>query len=277
MAWSSVYLVHAYNVNTFAAFSTVGSVGSSWRSGHAATHLNCSCCERLHLTRFDVGIHWFNQYLNRRFLGIPLPVQLMKAISAVAIAGSLTRAETASAGIFVAVVILVFSVTGPLKWFTRVVPIPVIKGIQVRAGLSLVLSAGSSMLGTVGWISPNWADNLLWAIAAFLLLLATPFITHSPYALALVVLGVTFALLPLLAAEHQRMLYFGIWCPLILVPSTRDLQVGAIDAGLGQLPLTTLNSIVAVAHLSADLIPVVPGPSNTELGFSVAAMNLVGC
>lgn len=50
---------------------------------------------------------------------------------------------------------------------------------------------------------------------------------------------------------------------------------------VAQLPLTTLNSVIAAAALAADLMggPGFPGatPSVTELGLSVAVMNLVGC
>ena len=45
-----------------------------------------------------------------------------------------------------AVVVLVLRVTGLLRWATRVIPVPVIKGIQFGAGLSLVISAGTSLL-----------------------------------------------------------------------------------------------------------------------------------
>ncbi|RFU36087.1 hypothetical protein B7463_g180, partial [Scytalidium lignicola] len=63
---------------------------------------------------------------------------------------------------------------------------------------------------------------------------------------------------------------------MIFVPDSRDFRIGAIDAGLGQIPLTTLNSIIAVSYLSADLLPHLPAPSVTEIGVSVALMNLVG-
>lgn len=59
--------------------------------------------------------------------GIPLPVQPMKAIAAVAIARSFTNSEIAAAGIFVSACILLFTVTGVLQWVTNVIPIPVAK------------------------------------------------------------------------------------------------------------------------------------------------------
>ena len=210
--------------------------------------------------------------------GIPLPVQPMKAISAVAIARSFSREVTASAGIFTASVVGFLSITGLLRWFGRVIPIPIVKGIQVGAGLSLILSAGSSQLKQLGWIHPSWADNLLWMIAAFLFLLLSMRLQRFPYALMVFILGLLFSTIrndvnPTSAPDTG----LHVWHPHISIPSPREFRVGAVDAGLGQLPLTTLNSIIAVSHLSADLLPSMPTPSVTALGYSVAGMNLIGC
>jgi Molybdate transporter of MFS superfamily len=182
-------------------------------------------------------------------------------------------AETVSAGFFVSGVVLLFSITGLLQWFTHTIPIPVVKGIQLGAGLSLVLSAGGSLLQPLGWTSPSWADNLFWALFAFLTLLLTQQYWRFPYALAMFTLAIVVALC---VAEPRNMPSLTIWRPHVLVPSWPDFKVGAVDAGLGQLPLTTLNSIIAVSYLSADLLPHLPAPSVTAMGISVATMNLVG-
>ncbi|KAI9663779.1 MAG: hypothetical protein M1821_007269 [Bathelium mastoideum] len=202
----------------------------------------------------------------------------MKAISAVAIARSFSREVTASAGIFTASVIGFLSITGLLRWFTRVIPIPIVKGIQVGAGLSLVLSAGSSQLQKLDWLGPSWADNLIWMIAAFLFLLLSMRFQRWPYALLVLVLGLVFSALrsDINTSPNQKP-GFQLWHPQTLVPTPSEFRVGALDAGLGQLPLTTLNSIIAVSHLSADLLPSLPTPSVTALGLSVTVMNLVGC
>jgi hypothetical protein len=181
--------------------------------------------------------------------------------------------ETVSAGFFVSGVVLLFSITGMLQWFTHTIPIPVVKGIQVGAGLSLVISAGSSLLQPLGWTSPSWADNLLWALFAFLTLLLTQQFWRFPYALAMFMLAI---ILVLCVAGPHNLPSLTIWHPHILVPSWPDFKVGAVDAGLGQVPLTTLNSIIAVSYLSADLLPHLPAPSVTAMGISVATMNLVG-
>ncbi|KAH8760832.1 sulfate transporter-like protein [Hyaloscypha sp. PMI_1271] len=205
--------------------------------------------------------------------GIPLPVQPMKAIAAVAIARNFSVEETVSAGFTTAGFVFIFSVTGMLRWFTHVIPTPVVKGIQVGAGLSLVLSAGTSLLQPLGWTTPNFADNLIWALFAFIALLLTQKTPKVPYALLIFILGLV---LSLLIAGSHNLPSFKIWHPRTFVPDWAAFKTGALDAGLGQIPLTTLNSIIAVSYLSADLLPHIPTPSVTSIGLSVALMNLIG-
>lgn len=209
------------------------------------------------------------------FFGIPLPVQPMKAIAAVAIARHFTTGEIAAAGIFVGLCVFLLSVTGILEWFADVIPVPVVKGIQVGAGLSLIIAAAQSLLLTLGWLGPSWADNRLWAIGVFVVLLVTNVYRTVPYALILFVVGVIFAIA--LAARASSLPHLERWRPFVVVMSPQDWRVGAIDAGIGQIPLTTLNSIIAVVHLAGDLVPTVRTPSVRSVGFSVAGMNLVGC
>ncbi|KIW76339.1 hypothetical protein Z517_11085 [Fonsecaea pedrosoi CBS 271.37] len=215
--------------------------------------------------------------LTGAFFGIPLPVQPMKAIAAVAILKSLTAGQTAAAGIFVSTCILLFSVTGILSWFTRVIPIPVVKGIQVGAGLSLIIAAGTKALSSLSWTRPSWADNYIWMTLAFVALFAINLRPRTPYALILFLVGVVFALIQITGNDKHHLPGFQMWRPYTQAPSGREWKTGILDAGIGQLPLTTLNSIIAVAHLAADLLPDIETPSVTAIGLSVAAMNLFGC
>ncbi|KAJ9210992.1 hypothetical protein DTO166G4_7384 [Paecilomyces variotii] len=209
------------------------------------------------------------------FFGIPLPVQPMKAIAAVAIARSFSNGEIAAAGVFVAACILVFSVTGLLRWFSDVIPIPVVKGIQLGAGLSLIIASAGKLIASLGWIYPSWADNLIWAIVAFLFLVITNSYRTVPYALIVFAVGLVFAIIVTTQSGSLPSLEF--WRPYMTVPVGSDWKTGAIGAGIGQLPLTTLNSVIAVVHLAADLLPGVQTPSITSIGLSVAGMNLFGC
>lgn len=181
--------------------------------------------------------------------------------------------ETVSAGYTVAGLVLILSATGLLRWFTRMIPTPVVKGIQVGAGLSLVLSAGSTLLQPLGWTTPNAADNLIWAFFAFFTLLLTQRFPKLPYALAIFILGLA---LSFYVAGSSYIPSFRLWQPKVYVPSGTSFKVGALDAGLGQIPLTTLNSIIAVNFLAADLLPNIRAPGVTSIGVSVALMNLIG-
>lgn len=207
--------------------------------------------------------------------GIPLPVQPMKAIAAVALAQNFSSAEIASAGIFVAAGIGFLSITGLINWFTERIPIPVIKGIQVGTGLSLIISAGN--------LYPYYdrtGTNAIVLVLAFLALLASSTFRRVPYALIVLLLGIisvisTDWLYPGWGEDFRP--DFSIWRPYAFVPSARDFAKGTLEAGIGQLPLTTLNSVIAVAFLAQDLLPAVSTPSTTSLGLSVMAINLVGC
>lgn len=208
--------------------------------------------------------------------GIPLPVQPMKAIAAVAIARKFTLEETAAAGIVVAAFVGTFSVMGLLNWANRVTPVPVVKGIQVGAGLSLCLSAGSKMLVPLSWTGPWWGDNLLWAIAAVVLLLFTFAYPRLPYAMIVFTAGI---ILALFSPNSKSSSPAATTIP-ILHPSWQDFWKATTTASLGQLPLTLLNSVIAASALASDLLPSPPypaAPTVTELGISVAAINLVAC
>ncbi|KZM23714.1 uncharacterized protein EKO05_0005684 [Ascochyta rabiei] len=208
--------------------------------------------------------------------GIPLPVQPMKAIAAVAIAREFTLEQNAAAGLVVAASVGLFSLTGLIDWANHVTPIPVVKGIQVGAGLSLCLSAGTTMLKPLTWTGPWWGDNLLWAIAAVLLLLVTFAYPKLPYALIVFAIGM---LLSALGPASRNPVNPSTSIP-ILHPSADDFWYATSTASLGQLPLTILNSVIAASALASDLLPSPPSPSApsvTSLGISVAAINLVGC
>ena len=170
------------------------------------------------------------------------------------------------------------SATGVLRQGTRLVPVPVVKGIQHGAGLSLAISAGTTLLARLGWAHPA-LDNRLWAAAAFLVLLATQTLTRFPYALCVFATGLVLAFVSISTSGSDGVFLPGLnlWAPrLVSVVGFFRHPESAISMAVGQLPLTTLNSIIAASALSADLLPRLPAPSVTALGLSVAAMNLTG-
>lgn len=81
-------------------------------------------------------------------------------------------------------------------------------------------------------------------------------------------------LLSLLA--HPSLPSLEIYHPTVTIPTKSQFLHGALGAGIGQIPLTTLNSIIAIPSLCATLLPHSPVPNVTHIGLSVSVMNLVG-
>jgi hypothetical protein len=154
------------------------------------------------------------------------------------------------------------------------IPVPVVKGIQLGAGISLAISAGTSLIGPLAWVAPV-LDNRLWALAAFLGLIATQRLARFPYALVVFLVGLFFSILVVLLRGSHRLPAFALWHPRLYLPDF--LSTDAAGMALGQLPLTALNSVIAASALAEELLPNLPAPSTTALGLSVAAMNLLGC
>jgi len=182
------------------------------------------------------------------------------------------------AGMIVGTLILVMSLSGLLRRSARIIPVPVVKGIQHGAGLSLIISAGSSLLTNLGWVHPA-SDNLLWALAAFFVLIATQTLTRFPYALYVFVAGIVLSSVFINTSRDNgyHFSWFTYWVPEVIpLVGVPHHWKSSLYMAIGQLPLTTLNSIIAVSALSADLLPDMPVPSVTALGLSVALMNLTG-
>ncbi|KAK6513402.1 hypothetical protein TWF281_005028 [Arthrobotrys megalospora] len=203
------------------------------------------------------------------FFGIPIVVQPMKAIAGISISRPMSLHETTGAGISVAAVVYILTITGFLAEFGERIPIPLIKGIQMGAGLSLVLNAGATLM-KLSW-SAHSADNYIVVLLAWILLCFTSRHKQFPYALLIFGLGI-FLVLGSGVEVPKAGWNLPSWTP----PGWTDITNGFWFAGLGQLPLTVLNSVVAVTYLSADLLPERPSPSIEALGTSVAAMNFIG-
>ncbi|TGZ76559.1 hypothetical protein EX30DRAFT_312267 [Ascodesmis nigricans] len=209
--------------------------------------------------------------------GIPIAVQPMKAVASIVLARHLTLEENMAAGIGVAVIVLLLSITGLLSKVSVLIPIPIIKGVQLGAGFSLVLNAGATM-SKLSLNSDEWYDSQWWTVGAFIVLFGTcRWPQKVPYAILIFSLGLLMSAIRL-ARDEDDMPKFRINWPFdCVIPTLADFATGFSTAGLGQVPLTVLNSVIAVAYLSNDLLPERPAPSVTALGMSVAIMNLVGC
>ncbi|CAD7703116.1 unnamed protein product [Ostreobium quekettii] len=304
--------------------------------------------------------------------GIPMPVQPMKTISAVALSDEpLSVPEVMVAGLGVSAMVLFLGLTGLMSHFNRLVPMPLVRGVQLGVGLKLAIKGFGMVLykAASGRVWRDWwgIEGLVLGIFGFVFVATTTMPsaavvlkgtdTHEnkaanserklqesqkggpagsdsstdgdtqhdmesmggasalalatsressralvcqtsssdgsqgssnspspccgstgaarkvPAALLLVVLG-----LVLTMSFHPstlKSLSLGPSSVDIIVPTWSEVKTGLLRGGLPQLPLTTLNSVVAVCKLSSDLFP--DRPANPDsVAFSVGLMNIIG-
>ena len=203
--------------------------------------------------------------------GIPMPVQPMKAIAAVAIAEGLSESQIVAAGIGTSIVILLLGVTGLIDWLNKAIPKSVVRGLQLALGLKLLTGGIARVANTnvlIGW------DSIGVGILCAALVLFLGSSTRIPGALVVFGLG----LVALLAAqpvllEQTRL---GMTWHFPVLSNTGDWLTGLWRGAIPQVPLTTLNSVIAVCALSLDLFPRKPAAPR-RVAISVALMNLVCC
>ena len=200
---------------------------------------------------------------------IPMAVQPMKAIAAVAISEQLTLEQILAAGISTSLVIFILGVTGLITVVNRVIPKPVVRGLQLGLGLQL-LEKGVLLVRDTHVL---WGFNSISiGILGFALVLAFASSRKVPSALILFVggLGLAVAINPEVLSSLRLGFNLPHWVPL----SWSDFRSSFFRAALPQIPLTTLNSVIAVCALSVDLFPSRPARPRS-VAVSVGLMNLL--
>ncbi len=202
--------------------------------------------------------------------GQPVPVQPMKAIAAVAIAESLSPGSIAAAGLATGAVVLLLGITGLVETIDRLVPRPVVRGIQLGVGLKLLIKG----IALVRQTQPLALDGWVTAGAGAAIVLFASRKPRFPSALVLFAAGlaVMAAVQPALIARLPAG-WYGLH---VIVPSAAEWETGILRGAIPQIPLTLLNSVIAVCALSEDLYPG-RGTGTRKMAASVGLMNVLGC
>jgi len=189
---------------------------------------------------------------------LPVPIQPMKALGAMAIAGAWTPDKVYTAGIAMGGVWLLLGGSGAMGKIGRWTPDSVVRGIQVALGLSLAIQG-------VRWITGEWWLGLV----ALGVILVCQLIRYVPASLAAVGLGIG-----VLALRGELV---GLAGPALSLPSLTLPEVELVwpalrDGGLAQIPLTITNSVIATAVLLRRWFPE-RAASERKLALSVGALN----
>ncbi|MEW6118226.1 MAG: putative sulfate/molybdate transporter [Nitrospirota bacterium] len=207
------------------------------------------------------------------YFRITMPVQPLKAMSAIAIASGLNFEVINAAGIAMGIILIFISLTRLSVKLGSFFPVSVIRGIQLGLGMMLVRSAS-------GLIS---ADILIAVVAGLLLITNIALIKKIPPLIPILILGAVFSI------RGLTPLAIG---PVALSPALPDadsLWRGFTLLVLPQIALTFGNAIVATEatgkllygqkaeRLSLQSVPLSMGFANITSGFFGGAPMCHGC
>lgn len=192
---------------------------------------------------------------------LPMPVEPMKAIGSIVIAGSMTREEISAAGIVLGIFFFFSGVFNGMSYLKKKIPVSVVRGIQT--GLALILLKTS-----LGYISEDYLLGSI-CIAIILIFFAANTVYKIPNISSLVVLFIG--------------IIAGIWMqgipemslmpvPEFIIPSTKDFIQGSWLLALPQAPLTITNAILATSLLFEDTLKKNVNPD--RLSKTTGIMNL---
>ncbi|MDD5475896.1 MAG: putative sulfate/molybdate transporter [Syntrophales bacterium] len=176
------------------------------------------------------------------YFRLPMPVEPMKAIGAVAIAGGLTAGEIAASGMIIGFLFLLLGLFRGMEGLKRIVPKPVIRGIQL--GLALILVKKSLVFITA---DPVFAGISIGIILVFLVLSTR---WAVPDLSSLLVVGIGIAAGMAMGGLHP---FRPVSFPGLIIPASADWGFAALHLVLPQMPLTIGNAILATSLLTADL------------------------
>ncbi len=203
---------------------------------------------------------WF--ILTGLYYRLPIPLEPMKAIAVIVIAGSITRGEIAAAGLILGIIFLVLGYGRFFGIIEQWVPQSVVRGIQL--GLALLLFRSS-----LGFVVKDPTFFLLGiAIIACFYLLAR--FRSIPDLSAIVVIGVgLIAGIALYGVPPVSL----IPAPELVIPIPSDFSSAFAVLVLPQVVLTITNAILATSLLTKDLFSqdIPPKKFSTTIGM----MNLV--
>ncbi|MEW6585359.1 MAG: putative sulfate/molybdate transporter [Nitrospirota bacterium] len=211
---------------------------------------------------------------------LPVPVQPLKAVGAIAIAYPLliTESVIGAAGIIFGIILLVLSISGTVNALAKLFTPAVVRGIQLslglvflRKGIELIVQKNLFLSGVAGSFA-EYNLNLILGVAVFLMVLALLDNKKLPAALAALAAGIIAGL----AFGGFDSLRFSVGPTKIgiISPTMRDFWTAFIMLILPQIPLTIGNACVGTADTCCTLFPKNPLLSKAKAGNFALTMGL---
>jgi sulfate permease, SulP family len=211
---------------------------------------------------------------------LPVPVQPLKAVGAIAIAYPLVITESVigASGIIFGIILLILSISGTVNALAKIFTQPVVRGIQLslglvflRKGIELIIQKNLFLSGIAGRFA-EFNLNLILGIVVFLMVLALLDNKKIPAAIAALIVGIIAGL----AFGGFDSLKFAIGPTRlgVISPSLGDFWTAFIMLILPQIPLTIGNACVGTADTCCTLFPKNPLLSKTKAGNFALTMGI---
>lgn len=188
------------------------------------------------------------QILTGVVYGVPMPMQPLKAMAVLVITHKIAAPVLFGAGLAIAVIMLLLSLSGLLSWLARVIPRAAVRGIQLGLGLKLAALALTEYVPALG------TNGYILASVCFILVIVLWRNRRWPAALPVIALGLLYAAVAGVEWAGVTMAP-RIRIPAIQVPAWESIWTGLIFLALPQLPLSLSNSVIATEQTLRDLLP----------------------
>lgn len=214
---------------------------------------------------------------------LPIPVQPLKAVGAIAIAypAVITESVIGASGIIFGLLLLLLSLSGMIDQIAKLFSQAVVRGIQLtlgliflKKGIELIVDKNIFMSGAQGRLS-EYPINLIIGILVFGLVLLLLDNKRFPAALAALVIGIVSGIA--LGGLTGHTLSLGPTEMHLVIPAAHDYWTALIMLILPQIPLTIGNACVGTADTCTSLFTGKPQLAKTKAGkfaFSMGIMNL---
>lgn len=192
---------------------------------------------------------------------LPVPVQPLKAVGAIAIAypDRITEPVIGAAGIIFGGILLALSLSGMVDRIARLFTEPVVRGIQLalglvflKKGIELIVAQKLFVSGLEGRFS-EYHINLIIGLAVFAMILLLLDNKRFPAALSALAVGIIAGLA--LGGLGSRSFSIGPTGIHLIFPSGDDFWTAFIMLILPQIPLTIGNACVGTADTCYTLFP----------------------
>jgi MFS superfamily sulfate permease-like transporter len=216
------------------------------------------------------------------YFRIPMPVQPLKALAAIAIAERLSPDVIAAGALLMSISLALLAVTGMIDRLYRIIPTAIVRGVQL--GLAYILIRGAVKMLTRPLASGTPAVSFAYggldvpvmlALAPVVLLAMVALIRWPvvPASLAVLAVGVVIGLA--LNPDALGGLRFGPEPLVFAAPHLDAFSTAGVLLLTAQLPLTIANSVVATADTAAAYFPVASDRvTPRRLSLSIALGNL---